>query len=76
MNVVPNEPLPEETIDLRVWVRTLWGHRWILAVSVLAGGIAGWAVSAAATSVYVASVISDCRAIEVGTNLTSIFERS
>ncbi len=41
MNVVPNEPLPEETIDLRVWVRTLWGHRWILAVSVLAGGSAG-----------------------------------
>lgn len=56
MNVVPNEPLPEETIDLRVWVRTLWGHRWILAVSVLAGGIAGWAVSASTTSVYVASV--------------------
>ena len=53
---MPNEPLPEETIDLRVWVRTLWGHRWILAVSVLAGGIAGWAVSASTTSVYVASV--------------------
>jgi LPS O-antigen subunit length determinant protein (WzzB/FepE family) len=50
MNVVPNEPLSEEPIDLRVWVRTLWGHRWILAVSVLAGGIAGWAVSASTTS--------------------------